>query len=391
MSTVVAPTHEHSTGATAPGFEDVRAEFDGYLADDPNYSAQLAVFWKGQLVVDLAGGDGLGNDTLMGTFSATKGVAAIALGTLVRSGELDLDQTVVHYWPEFGTHGKEKILIRELLSHQSGLINVDGGLETADILDSRRAAPKLAGQRPYWRPGTAFGYHGLTIGTFMEELVRRITGQSLQELYEETIRAPRGIDFWLALPSSQENRFEALRPAHPTTEQLAIISQSPMAPDGLGALMFNGLDNLTPPNLGPYSPNLREVRAAGPTALGGIGSARGLAQVYAAAIGLLGEALLDPDTVAKMGQQQVWGVDRVLNFPTAFGVVFMKPHPGSDFGSYRAFGHDGAGGALGYADPHYDVSFGYIPLQMQLPGGADTRALHLSQTVRAAVRALQAT
>jgi len=171
MSAVTVPTHNHSTGTTAPGFEDVRAEFDGYLADDPNYSAQLAVFWKGQLVVDLAGGDGLRNDNLMGTFSATKGVAAIALGTLIRSGELDLDQTVVHYWPEFGARGKATILIRELLSHQAGLINVDGGLETADILDSRRAAPKLAGQRPYWRPGTAFGYHGLTIGTFMEELV----------------------------------------------------------------------------------------------------------------------------------------------------------------------------------------------------------------------------
>ncbi|ALV39821.1 hypothetical protein AU252_00460 [Pseudarthrobacter sulfonivorans] len=386
MSAVTAPTHNHSTGTTAPGFEDVRAEFDGYLADDPNYSAQLAVYWKGQLVVNLAGGDGLRNDTLTGTFSATKGVAAIALGTLIRSGALDLDQTVVHYWPEFATHGKEKILVRQLLSHQAGLVNVDAGLENEDILDSRRAAPKLAAQRPYWRPGTAFGYHGLTIGTFMEELVRRITGQSLQELYEDSIRAPRDIDFWLALPPSQEDRYEALRPAHPTAEQLAMISQSPTSPDGLGALMFNGVNNLVPPNLGPYSPNLREVRAAGPAALGGVGSARGLAQVYAAAIGLLGEALLDPDTVAEMGQQQVWGVDRVLNFPTAFGVVFMKPHPGSDFGSFRAFGHDGAGGALGYADPLYDVSFGYIPLQMQLPGGADTRALHLSQTVRTAIR-----
>lgn len=386
MSALTAPTNNHSTGTTAPGFEDVRAEFERYLADDPNFSAQLAVYWKGQLVVDLAGGDGLGHNTLMGTFSATKGVAAIALGTLIRSGALDLDQTVVHYWPEFGAHGKERILVRELLSHQAGLVNVDDGLENEDILDSRRAAPKLAAQRPHWRPGTAFGYHGLTIGTFMEELVRRITGQSLQGLYEDSIRAPRDIDFWLGLPQSQEERFEALRPAHPTAQQLAMVSESPLAADGLGALMFNGVNNLVPPNLGPYSPNLREVRAAGPAALGGIGSARGLAQVYAAAIGLTGEALLDPDTLAAMGQQQVWGVDRVLNFPMAFGVVFMKPHAACDFASYRGFGHDGAGGALAFADPLYEVSFGYIPLQMQLPGGADPRALHLSQTVRAAIR-----
>ena len=391
MSSMTSFTSNRSTGMIAEGFETLRAEFDGYLAHDSNYSAQLSVYWKGELVVDLVGGDGLRNDTLLGTFSTTKGVAAITLGTLVSSGELDLDQTVVHYWPEFGTHGKEKILVRELLSHQAGLVNVDAGLENADLLDSRRAAPKLAGQRPFWRPGTAFGYHGLTVGIFMEELVRRIRGQSLQELYENTIRAPRDIDFWLALPQSQEDRFEELRPAHPTAEQLATVNGSPISADGLGALMFNGVNNLVPPNLGPYSPNLREVRAAGPAALGGIGSAKGLAQIYAAAIGLTGKALLDPDTLAAMGQQQVWGVDLVLNSPMAFGVVFMKPHAAFDFGSYQGFGHDGAGGALAFADPLYEVSFGYIPLQMQLPGGADPRALHLSQTVRTAVRALRAT
>lgn len=386
MPAVTAPAKSQSIGTVAPGFEGVRAEFDAYLAGDPNYSAQLAVYWKDRLVVDLVGGDGLEHDTLTGTFSATKGVAAIALATLVRSGQLDLDQTVVHYWPEFGANGKERVLVRELLSHQAGLINVDAGLETADILDSRGAAVKLAAQRPYWRPGSSFGYHGLTIGSFMEELVRRITGRTLQELYESTVRAPRDIDFWLALPHSQEDRFEAVRPAQPTAEQLEMMSANQMSLDGLGALMFNGVNSLVPPNLGPYSPNRREVRAAGPAAVGGIGSARGLAQVYAAALGLTGDALLDPDTLAAMGQQQVWGVDRVLNFPTSFGVVFMKPHPGCDFGSYQAFGHDGAGGALGYADPLYGISFGYIPLQMQLPGGADVRAIHLSQTVRAAVR-----
>jgi CubicO group peptidase (beta-lactamase class C family) len=389
MSAITAPPYNQSTGTVAPAFENVRDEFDAYLADDPHYSAQLAVYWKDQLVVDLAGGDGLKNDTLTGTFSATKGVAAIALATLISSGELDLDQTVVHYWPEFAAHRKEAVLVRELLSHQAGLINVDAGLETADILDSRRAAPKLAAQRPYWRPGTTFGYHGLTIGSFMEELVRRITGHGLQELYEGRIRAPRDIDFWLALPQSQEERFEPLRPAQPTAQQLAAIPSNQMSSDGLSALMFNGVNNIVPPNLGPYSPNRREVRAAGPAAVGGIGSARGLAQVYAAAIGLTGDALLDPDTLAAMGQQQVWGVDRILNFPAAFGIVFMKPHPDCDFGSFQAIGHDGAGGALGYADPLYDVSFGYIPLQMQLPGGADARALRLSQTVRSAIRQTQ--
>jgi hypothetical protein len=110
--------------------------------------------------------------------------------------------------------------------------------------------------------------------------------------------------------------------------------------------------------------------------------------VYAAAIGLVGDALLDEETIGQMSQQHSWGLDRVLNVQSCFGVVFMKPQPRIEFGSYQAFGHDGAGGALGFADPMYEMSFGYIPMPMQYPGGADGKSIELSQIARQCIRQL---
>jgi hypothetical protein len=117
-----------------------------------------------------------------------------------------------------------------------------------------------------------------------------------------------------------------------------------------------------------------------------VGSARGIADVYAAALGQLGDALLGSGTIARVSQEQVSGIDRVLNAQMAFAAVFMKPQQRIPFGSYRAFGHDGAGGALGYADPMYDLAFGYIPMPMQYPGGADEKGVDLSAIVRECIR-----
>jgi CubicO group peptidase (beta-lactamase class C family) len=129
--------------------------------------------------------------------------------------------------------------------------------------------------------------------------------------------------------------------------------------------------------------NATTVRKAGPAAAGGVGSARGLASAYAACImDVGGPRLLGDDTVAQMAQQQVWGPDLVLARTTGFGVVYMKPDPLMPWGSHRAFGHDGAGGALGFADPLHDLAFGYMTQPMYHPGGADQRAIALSQLVR---------
>ena len=258
---------------------------------------------RDQYVVDLVGGQHLGADSITGVFSASKGVAAVALGTLIRSGVVDLDRAVVEYWPEFAPHGKERITVRSLLSHQCGLVGVDGGLSREEFLDSEAAAARLADARPQWRPGSAVGYHGLAIGIFMEELVRRTTGDTLQALYEGTIRSPLDIDFYLGLPESQEQRYREILPMNPTPAQQAALAERDTASDGLTALMFNRVNAD-----GDASPSAalvdRATRAAGSASVGGVGSARGLARVYAAAIGLVGDALLDDETIGQMSQQQ---------------------------------------------------------------------------------------
>lgn len=376
-----------SRGHTSPGFEALRDRLDTYLLADPSLSIQIAVQWRDQLVVDLVGGEHLGTDSITGVFSASKGVAAVAFGTMVGSGVIDLDRLVVDYWPEFAAHGKDRMTVRTLLSHQGGLIGVDGGLSREEFLDSEAAAARLAAARPQWRAGSAVGYHGLTIGIFMEELVRRTTGTTLQALYEVAIRAPLDIDFYLGLPESEERRYREILPMIPTPDQQAALAERNTAPDGLMALMFNSINTV-----GDASPSAalvdRAARAAGSASVGGVGSARGLARVYAAAIGLVGDALLDAETIGQMSQEHSWGLDRVLNIQSCFGVVFMKPQPRIEFGSYHAFGHDGAGGALGFADPMYDMSFGYIPMPMQFPGGADDKSIELSQIARRCIRQL---
>ena len=374
-----------SVGEVAPGFEAVRRAFDAQLAATPGHSAQLCVYRRDTPVIDLVGGPALGADSITGVFSVTKGAAGIALGTLLRAGALELDARVVRYWPQFAAGGKGEVTVRQLLSHQAGLVGVDGGLTVAEVLDSSRGAERLAAQRPAWRPGAAFGYHGVTIGIFMEELTRRVTGATLQELYESELRAPRAIDFHVGLPAAEERRFRPL--VVPAAVASELIEEGGVE-DGLESMTYRMPKGSDAPGGADLGPNDRDVRAAGPAAIGGVGSAHGLARLYAAAQGFIGEPLLDEETIGEMSQQQVWGRDRILGDEMCFGVVFERPHPRVPFGSYRAFGHDGAGGALAFADPLYEMSFGYIPNPIVLPGGADPRAIELSAVARRTIRDL---
>lgn len=371
-----------STGFVADGFQAVQNRFDSHLLADASYSAQLAVYWRGELVVDLVGGPDSDADSLTGVFSVSKGAGAVTISTLVESGDLDLDQRVAHYWPEFAVKGKDRVLVRQLLSHQAGLLGVDDGFTIEDVLDSEVAAQKLAQERPLWEPGTAFGYHGLTIGILMEELVRRVTGETLQSLYEREIRAPRNIDFFLGLPESEEERYRDLLPMNPTPAQAAELDALAYPPDGITSFMFNTVERAPQPARAEFNTKRRAVRSAGPSAFGGVASARGIAQLYAAVLGHVGEPFLSAETNSRMAQQQTWGVDRCFDVENSFGTVYMRPIPRRAFGSYRAFGHDGLGGALGYADPLHDLAFGYIPARMTFPGGADPKSLDLSAIAR---------
>ncbi len=292
------------TGNVSPGFESVRSLFQRYLESDPFYSAQLSVYHRGEQVVDLCGGPHLALDSVTGLFSASKGLAGIAFATLIEEGLIELDRPVAHYWPEFGVKGKGRIEVRQLLSHSAGLLGVDGGFLDQEVLESSPAAARIAAEHPIWRPGTALGYHGLTIGLFLEELTRRVTGGSLQELYESRIRAPRGIDAYLGLPESEEKRFVVVGPLRVVGGPAAGPAPSP---DGLAGFAFNNVNNPVPLEQIYLSPNTRAVRAAGPASLGGVGSARGVARAYATLLGHVGDPVLSGETIAAISQQQAWG------------------------------------------------------------------------------------
>ncbi|MEO2132302.1 MAG: serine hydrolase domain-containing protein [Microbacterium sp.] len=258
-----AQDERRSVGTVEPGFEPIRDAFDALLLADAGYSAQIAAVWHGRTVADLAGGPGLGVDAITGVFSVSKGVAAIVIGLLLDRGALALDAPVASYWPEFAAAGKADITVRTVLSHRAGILGPPEGFTPDELADSSLAAARLAADPPLWNPGALHGYHALSIGIVMEELVRRVTGSTLQALYESEVRAPRGVDFHLGLPESEEHRFRAVVPMSPTPAQLTEMSMEPGRADSLQALAFNALESAFPPAGGAFGPNSREMRAAG--------------------------------------------------------------------------------------------------------------------------------
>jgi CubicO group peptidase (beta-lactamase class C family) len=366
-------------GSTAPGFEPVAEEFGRLLAQERDARGQFCAYLRGQRVVDLWSGDEVEPDDLQGVFSSTKGVSATCIALLVQRGALDLDAPVSRYWPGFAGGGKGDVAVRVALSHQAGIPGVEPQLTLEEVIDHDTVAARLAAQVPHWRPGKAHGYHGLTIGTIMDELVRRITGIPIAEFFRKEIGDPRGIDFYLRTPEDVDPRVRMLLPVDPTPEQ-RLLSGQPLAPDSLGGMTFNLAAGARTEPL----PNIRAVRASGQAAAAGVGSARGLARLYAMCFGEVDgfARLLTDATIAQVTQIQTVGEDLVLRVTTRYGVVFQKGDDRLTYGSHQAFGHDGAGGSIGIADPWHGISYAWIPRRMSFPGGADGRGLGLARIVR---------
>ncbi|MFF0015230.1 serine hydrolase domain-containing protein [Streptomyces sp. NPDC005374] len=359
-------------GTVADGFEVVREEFAAFVAGElPDYEGQLCAHVHGRRVVDLWAGEGAGPDSLYGVFSSTKGAAHLVVALLVQEGTLEPDRKVTYYWPEFGAEGKGQLTLRELLSHRAGVVGLDGGFTAQELTDDRALAERLADQKPFWRPGTAFGYHALVMGALSGEIVRRATGRTLQEVYEERIRAPYGLDFHLGLPASLEPRYRSVQPMAPTAEQQALLDAPTPGPHTLTAIAYNQ-QVPDPGDLAAYA-NSRAVRAKGPASAGGVAAARGLAGLYAAAISEMADRppLLKPDTIAEVGQIHSIGYDLVARAHRSYGLGFQATadmqYP---FLGVGAFGHSGASGSQAFADPRSGLAYGYTRRRMAFPGGA---------------------
>ncbi len=357
---------------------DVVERLDGYLADDPDLSFQVAAYADGTAVLDAWGGPHLSEHSITVPYSVTKNTIGLTVGLLVQRGILDLDEIVATYWPEFAAKGKQSVTVRQLLSHQAGLPQATPPLTWAEVLDDHAGAERLADSAPFWRPGSAFGYHAVTIGNLAGELVFRVTGRTLHDYYETELRRPLDIDFYLGLPAEHDARRVPLLPIIPPTDASTFFA-SPLA----RATMQTPGPAI---DLANDEVSWRFGHAAG----SGTGTARALARLLAATVtGVDGAPpLLDADTVEQIGQQQVHGFDEVLGQPDrAHAIVFQKPTRAMPFGGARAFGHDGAAGAFACVDPDTGLAFAWTIARGPWPGGGDPRALALATDLGALLAA----
>ncbi|MBP1685239.1 MAG: class beta-lactamase-related serine hydrolase [Deltaproteobacteria bacterium] len=363
------------SGVVDPRFQRVREAFTENFASRGELGAAVAVIVDGRTVVDLWGGvvdrgtrQPWTSATLALIFSCTKAATALCAHILAARRRLDLDAPVAAYWPEFAAAGKERLPVRMLLNHQAGLPAVDEVLPADALFDWTRVTAALAAQAPHWHPGSAHGYHAMTFGWLVGEVVRRVSGQSVGAFFREHVAGPLGLDFWIGLPAAFEPRVATLRmpPLQPKPSPLLLAMRDRTS---LVAKAF-----LNPPGLTtPGRMNSRAVHAAELPAANGMATARGLAGLYAPlACGgrWKGVELVDTEALRAMSTVESDGPDSILLLPTRFSAGFMKTIDNRPADSVimgpnpAAFGHGGAGGSIGMADPVARVAIGYVMNQL---------------------------
>ncbi len=366
-------------------FNRVQEAFAANFENGAEVGAAVAITIDGKPVVDLWGGHANEQrtrpwmrDTIVNVYSTTKGLTAICAHRLVDQGKLRLDAPVAQYWPEFAAAGKGEIPVRFLLSHRAGLPAVRRPLDPDALFQWDTMCGALAEQEPWWVPGMRHGYHALTFGYLVGEVIRRITGKSPGTFFRDELAEPLRLDAHIGLDAKHDARTADMIPAPPPPpDQPNPFMEAMKNPEGVAAKTFMNPNVLMRRGL----VNSREWRAAEIPAGNGHSTARALARLYGAlARGgeIDGYRVLTPESIVRCHAEQSHGGDEVLGLPTRFGLGFMMSQPGAEIGpSPRAFGHPGAGGSIGFADPDTKVGFGYVMNQMQ--GGLliDTRVTRL--------------
>lgn len=388
-------------GDVEEGFEPVRDAFVANFVDHGEKGAGVCVYLRGRKVVDLTGGwswkkGGLPYDPscLQLVFSTTKGATALCAHILAQRGLLDLRAPVSDYWPEFAASGKGDVQVDHLLSHQAGLPTIDSTLPLSEVLAWDPVVDALAAQAPFWVPGTAHGYHALTFGWLVGEVVRRVSGKRIGEFFSAEVAEPLGLRFWIGLPETEERNVSRLRVGGiPSLGDMAQGKLDPQmlemaaqifAPGSLllRALTLNGSFGEFLGSGGPF--NQPAVHAAEVPAANGITDAASLARMYAATVGEVdGVRLVSDETIAVATHAESEGKDRVLITPSRFGLGFMLHYEAfSPLLGPSSFGHTGAGGSVGFADPSFGVGFGYVMNEMRFGLGVDPRAARLISALR---------
>jgi CubicO group peptidase (beta-lactamase class C family) len=335
--------------------------------------AAVSVWQNGKPIVDLYGGfrdahreNPWTSDTLVLVWSATKGIGSACALHVLQEHNINLDQRVAEFWPEFSQGCKERITLAQLLSHQAGLCALD---QRVDVLDYGAVIRALEEQKPLWPPGTAHGYHARTFGFLLDELVRRIAGKPLWEYWQENFARPLNLDFWIGLPKKENSRVATMyaarsgKPPEPKQFYADLVRSGTLArktftsPYGLNAIS---------------QMNSVEIRQQPIVSSGGIGSASALAKFYSMLANggkVDGQTFFSAETLERMKTTLSDDVDRVIQMPTAFSAGFMKDARETTrriFGPSRiSFGHPGAGGSQAFADPENKIAFAYVMNQME--------------------------
>jgi CubicO group peptidase (beta-lactamase class C family) len=376
-------------GYVSTEFEPVLDVFAQNFDERGEVGAAVSVYLDGEPVVDLWGGLAdakIGarwqEETLVLVYSATKGVTSICANLLIERGLLDPEAAVATLWPEFAANGKDTITVGEVMSHQAGLPYVEGDFTLEESLAWTPMVDALATQAPIWEPGTKHGYHMRTFGWLVGELIRRADPghRTVGTFWREEIAEILGIDFWIGLPDALEPRVAQLVP--PRTDLREALRA--FGDDLLLARVFSN-----PGGHFNYDEmwNTRPLHAAELPSSNGIGNARGVARLYSSCIGAVdGNRTLTATTVGRATLERACGKDEVLMTESCFGLGFML---GRAFGAANppnAFGHAGAGGSLGFADPDTGIAFGYVMNDLRFDPAGDPRSEEL---VRAVYRVLE--
>lgn len=363
-------TAERIDGLVASGFEEVQAEFSRNFAERDEIGAAVAVFWRGEKVVDLWGGrrtpeghEPWNEDTMVVVMSTTKGLSAMACALANARGWLDYEAPVASYWPEFAQNGKDGVTVRQLLGHEAGIVVLDENPTIDRLRDLDAMARLLARQRPAWTPGTRHGYHTMTLGFCMQELIRRVdpARRSLGRFFQQEIAEPLGLDFYIGLPRGIPDERLAKVKLLSTWGGLKALRHTPLAvtlkmirPGSLLRRSFAGVGG---------DPNDRDYLSVEVPAGNGVGTARAIARAYSAMAEGGAELGITPDTMARVTAPPDVShpLDQVLGVPSYFSLGFLRPGPELFFGSsQRAFGAPGAGGSFGFADPDARLGYAYV-------------------------------
>ena len=386
-------------GEVSPRFERVREAFEDNFDRFGELGGACCVYHRGEKVVDLWGGvrhklsgEPWERDTMVVIHSATKGLAAMTLAMAHSRGWLDYDALVATYWPEFAQNGKDAITVRQLLAHQAGLFAFDEPVDRDTIADVDRLAQVMARARPAWPPGERQAYHGLTLGFYESELLRRIDPRhrTLGQFFQDEIATVLGEEIYIRLPEEIPNRRLASLAPPGTIEMLTGFRPLRLMVEGMNphsnisrALMVNPGTNVYLDEERVYARNL-EVPAGG-----GVCTARGIAHAYGVfatdgrELGLTQETL---DLLAAPAIPPARGFyDECLKGEVRFSLGFMKPCANLSFGGPSSFGSPGTGGALGFADPDAAIGYGYVTSRMGLKFAGDPRDLALREALYSAL------